>query len=199
MNAKETLNKIKVALGIQVSLETMKLENGVEIEAEVFEAGYEVFIITEGDKVALPVGEYVLEDSKVLVVVEEGIISEIKEASEEAPKEEEEVSEPEQPMAEPELAAENATPKKVVESVSKETHFSQEDIDVLNARIKELEAELQLSKVEVTEEKEEVELAAIPVVHNPEVKTESKKKFHFESQKRNMTTQDRVFAKLFKN
>lgn len=197
MNAKETLKNIKVALGIQVALESMKLENGVVLEAEVFEAGNEVFIVSKDDKVALPVGEYILEDGRALVVVEEGIISEIKEASEEAPAEEK--PEPEAPMNEPEMSQVDATPKKVVESVSTETHFSQEHVDKLEARISELEKQIELSKVEVTLEKEEVELAAEPMVHNPEVKTESKKKFHFESQKRNMTTQDRVFAKLFKN
>ena len=46
----------------------MKLENGTRIEAESFEKGKEVFIITDDERVAMPVGEYMLEDSRLLVV-----------------------------------------------------------------------------------------------------------------------------------
>ena len=97
MKATEMLNKIKTYLGedttdivdnIQekVELATAKLENGTVLEAEAFEAGNEIFIITEDDKVALPVGDYTMEDGKMLVVAEEGIIAEIKDL-EEAPAE----------------------------------------------------------------------------------------------------------------
>ena len=77
------IDQIKTLLGMEVKLETMKLANGTEIEAEVFETGAEVFIVSEEEKVALPIGEYELEDGKVLVVVEEGIISEMKDKEEE--------------------------------------------------------------------------------------------------------------------
>ena len=75
------INQIKTLLGMEVKLETMKLSDGVTVlEAEMFEAGNEVFVVTEDEqKIALPVGEYELEDGRILVVVEEGIISEIKE------------------------------------------------------------------------------------------------------------------------
>ncbi len=54
------------------------------LEAEMFEAGNEVFVVTEDEqKIALPIGEYEMEDGRILVVVEEGIISEIKEKEEE--------------------------------------------------------------------------------------------------------------------
>ena len=192
MNHKEQLSKIKAIFGLQVALESMKLDNGVEIEAESFESGKDVFIVQDGEKIAMPIGEYGLEDGKVLVIAEEGVISEVKEAvAEEAPAEEE--------MAEaPELAAEEAAPqpKKMVESISKELFFS--TIDELKAEI----AELKLSKVEVKEEviedvKEEVELSTEKVVHNPEAKSE-KQQIKF-SQKRPLSTKDIVFNKLFKN
>ena len=188
MNHKETLSKIKTMLGIQVALESMKLDNGVEIEAEVFEAGQEVFIIQEGEKIALPVGEYGLEDGRILEVAEEGIIAGINEKSEEAPVEEEApIDEPEMEAA-PEAAPQ---PKKMVESISKELFFS--TIDELKKEI----AELKLSKVEVKEEPVEVELTTEKVVHNPEVKQEQEiVKF---SQKRPLSTKDIVFNKLFKN
>ena len=80
MNANIILNKIRTALNMEVKLEQWKLLNGTIIEAEVFEADQEVFIITEEARIALPVGEYKIEDGKILVVREEGIIAEINEA-----------------------------------------------------------------------------------------------------------------------
>ena len=102
MKATEMLNKIKTFLGEEtadivkdveqsqekVELATAKLENGTVLEAEAFEAGNEIFIVTEDEKVALPVGDYTMEDGKMLVVAEEGIIAEIKDL-EEAPAEDE--------------------------------------------------------------------------------------------------------------
>jgi hypothetical protein len=190
MNPKETLKKIKTLLGVQVALETMKLDNGVEVEAEVFETGNSIFIVQGEEKVALPEGEYKLEDGRILITSEEGVIGEIKEATEEIP------AEQDAPIEEPEMSeAPNAvsTPKKVVESVSKETHF--EKVSELEKTIEELKAQIvELSSV--VEVKEEVELSVEPVSHNPE--SLSKKK-EFKTQKRLLTTQDRVFAKLFKN
>ena len=58
----------------------MTLENGTVLEAEEFAPEMEVFIITEEDKIALPVGEYAMEDGRILKVEEEGIIKEIKSA-----------------------------------------------------------------------------------------------------------------------
>ena len=85
------LNQVKTLLGVEVKLEQMKLENGTVLEADKFEAGNEIFIVTEDEKVALPVGEYVLEDGQILVVEEEGIIKEMKSEDEEAKEEEVEV------------------------------------------------------------------------------------------------------------
>ena len=88
------LNQIKTLLNIEVKLEEMKLENGTIIESESFEKGKEIFIKTDDEKVAMPVGEYILEDSRLLVVEEEGIIGDVREVSDEAPqKEDEEITE----------------------------------------------------------------------------------------------------------
>ena len=86
MKSQETLSKIMELLNLQdeVKLESMKLENGTTIEAEAFEANQEVFIVTEEDeKIALPVGEYEMEDGRILVVAEEGVIAEMRDAGEE--------------------------------------------------------------------------------------------------------------------
>ena len=48
MNQNKVLNKVRVLLGLEVELESMKLEDGVTvIDAEAFEAGESVFIMTE--------------------------------------------------------------------------------------------------------------------------------------------------------
>ncbi len=102
-NAKDMINDIKNVLGLseevketeetventelesneekeQVELAQMKLENGTIIEAEAFASDNEVFIVTEDEKVPVPVGEYEMEDGKILVVNEEGVIAEMKDA-----------------------------------------------------------------------------------------------------------------------
>ena len=137
MSAKTQINKIKTLLGLEIKLEQMKLENGTILEAEAFEAGAEIFIVNEEDRIAVPMGEYMLEDGKVLIIAEDGIIGEIKEM--EAPAEE---AAPEAEV-EVEAEAETSTPKKVVESITKEMFFS--EIEKLRNEI----AELKAAKVEV--------------------------------------------------
>jgi crotonobetainyl-CoA:carnitine CoA-transferase CaiB-like acyl-CoA transferase len=188
------IEQIKALLGMEVKLATMKLANGTEIEAEVFEAENEVFIVSEEEKVALPVGEYELEDGKILVVIEEGIISEIKEKEEET---EEEVEAEVKVEEEEEMQAEVATPKKVVESVSKETHFAK--IEEMQKEIDALKLALE-PKEEVEEVKEEVELSAeevAPIKHNPEAEATKKDTFLY-SQKAPKTTKSVIYNKLFK-
>lgn len=160
-NTKKRLNKLLTLLGAEVFLESAKLDNGTVLEAESFEAGMEVFVVSEDNRVALPIGEYTLEDGRELVVSEEGIIGEIKEASSE-----EDSVEPEAPQEEELKEEVKAEPKKVVETT--EVHFTQADIDAKDKKIAELEAKLiELSEVteevEVKEEEEETKLN----FHNP--------------------------------
>jgi hypothetical protein len=147
----------------------------------MFEAGASVFIVNEEDRIALPVGEYKLEDGMILIVAEEGIIAEIKEAEaevveEEAPAEVE--VEVEQEMAEVK------EPKRVIESVTKEMFFA--EIESLRKEIE----ELKLAKVEV----KEVELSAQPLTHNPDATT--KIDLNLFSQNRQKTTFDSVLNKI---
>jgi hypothetical protein len=201
---KNVINQIKELLGMEVKLATMKLSDGVTVlEAEVFEAGAEVFIVAEDQKIALPVGEYELEDSKMLVVIEEGIIAEIKEmeAEEEMPMEEPEAE------AEVEVEAEAAAPKeikKTVESIVKETFFS--EMEALKIENEELKAKLEMfSKVEPTAEvateettkENKVELEEVsPITFNPE-NVNKVEGFKFAS-KRARTTMDSILEKLNK-
>ena len=201
---KNVINQIKELLGMEVKLGTMKLSDGVTVlEAEVFEAGAEVFIVAEDQKIALPIGEYELEDSRILAVVEEGIISEIKDA----------VAEEEMPMEEPEaeaeveVEAEAEAPrdiKKTVESIVKETFFS--EMEALKIENEELKAKLEMfSKVEPTAEvateetteENKVELEEVsPITFNPE-NVNKVEGFKYAS-KRAKTTMDSILEKLNK-
>ena len=85
------LNEVKKLIGVEASIEVKlaqaELENGTIIESE-FEIGSEVFIVTEDERVALPVGSYKLIDGETIIVESEGIIASVG-AVEEAPAEEE--------------------------------------------------------------------------------------------------------------
>ena len=89
MNTNDMISKIKEVVGLseEIKLEQQTLDNGTILEAESFEAGQEIFIVTEDEKVAVPVGEYQMEDGRILVVAEEGLIAEIKAEEEEAEEE----------------------------------------------------------------------------------------------------------------
>jgi hypothetical protein len=185
------LDQIKKLVGMNIDLAEMKLDDGVTvIEAEVFEAGQEVFVKAEdGQSIPLPVGEYGMEDGMVLVVSEEGIIGEIRE-----PQAEEEAADQEQGVAAAEKPAAKPIAKKVVESVSKETYFSAEEKEALIARIDALEAKLsEQVKEEVVEMKEET---AKPIVHNPENRTEVKIT-KLAANRKGETVADRVRNTLF--
>ena len=219
MNTNTVLNKVRELLGMQIELEQRKLEDGVTtVEADAFEAEAEIFIITEDEqKIALPVGEYKMEDGSLLIVKEEGIIAEVKaeeEAEEEKKEEEEEVKEEEAGYEdkEEEMADEKKPVKKTVESIVKETFFT--EIEALKKENEELKAEVELlsknkiqeatDKVENKEEvvelsdvkTEEVEAATKPITHNPE-NVEEKEVFKFSS-KRKRTTLDSIFEKINK-
>ena len=97
MKSNNVIEKIKDVLNLneEVKLEQTKLENGTIIEADSFEEGNEVFIVSEDQLVAMPVGEYILEDTRLLVVEEEGLIADVREVSDEVPSKETEVEEEE--------------------------------------------------------------------------------------------------------
>ena len=192
MNEKSILNKVRTLLGLEVKLETMMLSDGVSmLEADAFEAGQPVFILTEDEqRIPLPVGEYELEDMRILVVIEEGVIAEVREAAEV----EEEVVE-ETPAVEEEVEAttETATPKKTIESIVKESFFS--EIEALKKENEELKAQIALSTV-AAEEVAPVELSEEPkpISFNPENST-ANDIFKFAT-KRNATTMDSVLNRI---
>lgn len=186
MSAKDTLNKIAAVLGmeskkeelaeqepVKVEFAQMKLENGTVLEAEAFESGNDVFIISDEERVAVPVGEYEMEDGKVLVVEDEGVIAEIKEAVAEESEEEEELKEEEMEYA------------------------TKQEMSEIKAMVEDL-----VKKVEEMGKKEEpkeemssqVEEETPALKHSPE-REERKVKFRYEAN-RPMSVQDRIFNKL---
>jgi len=207
MKTTEMLKRIQTLLNTRVELEDRKLDNGTVISADEFAEGQPVFIVTEDERIPMPIGEYQMEDGSMLVVEEEGVIAAIKAADE---AEEEEVV-VEEEVVEEEMS-EVKEPKKVVESTVVETHFSDEQkselveailssvnplIEELQNKVSELEAKLSVEEVEVqAEEVEEVveEKLSKAFKHTPEVKSEKKKVLF--SQNRTLTTFDRVLSKI---
>jgi signal recognition particle GTPase len=207
MKPSEMLNQVKTLLGVEVKLEQMKLENGTVLEADKFEGGNEIFIVTEDERVALPIGEYVLEDGQTLVIEEEGIIKEMKSEGEEAKEEEVE--------AEIEVEAEEEEKEEMGYATKEELAEVKSMIDEIKAMLEpkeemseepkeEVKEEVELSEVaqevvnEIPEEvKQELsEPAAEPINTNAEI-SKTQVKLNIAS-KRKMSTLDRVISKMNK-
>lgn len=172
----------------QVELAQMKLENGTIIEAEAFEGGNEVFIVTDDEKIPVPVGEYMMEDGRILVVNEEGIISEMKDAEVEEEVEAEVETEVEAKVeyaTKEELNEIKSMVEEIRDMMEKKSEMAKEEKIVAEEEKAELEEQL----------KEELSKPAVnPVKHNPE--SQSSKNTVLYGQKRQMTTRDRVFSKI---
>jgi len=202
MNLTEVFKKIEMALApsedvapevqeeVKVEMATMKLANGIVVEAESFEAGQNVFLIGEDDeKVAAPVGEHELEDGKILVIEEEGVIKEIKDADEEVTEEvtEEPVAEEESTeMAEEEMAY-----------VSKEEFTAA--IDEIKEMIAAMMPKEEQSAEEVVEEvvEEKVEMSEVPAAKKvTAAPVEKKPQVQNFSKSGRGTTLARIYSKL---
>ena len=207
------LNQIKTLLNIEVKLEEMKLENGTIVSADSFEKDKEIFIVTDDEKVAMPVGEYLLEDGRLLVVSEEGLIADVREVSDEVPAKESEEGE----EITSDLAEEDEEEKELEEK--EEGYAEVGDWEGMEKRIQNLEdaiADLKGDKEskmedEVEEEmsvekplksrtvKEEFsEAASKPIKHNPEGESKTKNRMEFAKGKFNTTAMERVLNKLNK-
>lgn len=203
MNTNDMISKIKEVVGLseEVKLEQQTLENGTVLEAEAFEAGNEIFIVTEDEKVAVPVGEYEMEDGRILVVAEEGLIAEIKTG------EEEEVEEVEAKEDEEEMGyatkEELAEVKEMIEEIKamlepKEEMSEELSADDLgNLMTEELAKH---DKVELSEVPEEVQEelnkpSAEPIVANPEANTKNNEGYQF-GKNRKPSIADRVMQRI---
>jgi hypothetical protein len=198
MKANNILNRILAELSSirEVKFEQMTLENGAVLEAEVFEAGNEVFVVSGEDRVPAPVGEHLLADGRVLVITEEGVIAEIKEKAEEV---EEKVE------IEVEASAEESTETELAEVEVKEeapavaaiVEKVLEEIAMMREEMKAMREEMggYAKKEEMAAVKAELSAApaAKPIKHNPEKKQVNKVEFNRPSK-----AIDRVLARLNK-
>ena len=223
MKANDMLNKIKTIIGgielteevREVELAQMKLDNGTIIEAEEFKKGEAVFIKSDDERIAMPVGEYQLEDGKLLVVEEEGIIADMRDVSDDVPAKEEDMKETKEEMAEEKLDEEAAVfdwrgmEKRIKNLEDAIADLKADKVDAPEDVKEEASAELsEETKEEVTKEvnaelkeeiKENVDIelsaeVAEPVKHNPEATNESK--FTLKKTNYPKTLQQRIYEKL---
>ena len=171
----------------EVKLEQQSLVNGTVLEAESFESGKEVFIVTEDEKVALPLGDYELEDGRILKVEEEGMIASIGEVSEVE-------SEEEAKEEEVEATEEAPVKKKIVSEITEEVYASKEELNELSSKIEELKTLLE-KKADI-QEKEELAEEPVKIKHSPEAN--SKKDLNFFKPRGSENSFDRVLANMAK-
>tara|TARA_B110000240_G_scaffold141214_1_gene156245 strand:- start:182 stop:808 length:627 start_codon:yes stop_codon:yes gene_type:complete len=208
MKASEIVESIKEVLGmelaeVKVELEERKLENGTRIEADSFEKGKSVFILTDDEKVAMPVGEYLFEDGTLLVVEEEGVIGDVREdVDNEVPQKEE--AEKEEMNEEEEMDEEaDVADWKGMEIRIKNLEDAIADLKSDKQSINSREDEMYSKEEKVEASKEEkvelnkLEVSADPISHNPEkeVKKERVKLGNY----RPMTTKEKIIQIINNN
>lgn len=201
------LTKINALLSIKVNLAQLVLDNGTVIESESFAGGESVFIVTDDERVALPIGDYMIEDGRKLVVSEEGVIESIGEGleKEDEKEEEEEVEMEEEVIVEvPDEAAKEVAEviEAVVEVVSPLIEEIKEEVEELKKKFETVpEAEEEGYKDGIKDEKEDVkeklskQPARKPINHSPERK-QSKMKHLYSQKNKGVSTLDRVLNKL---
>jgi hypothetical protein len=209
-NAKDILNRVydivmgKEESAVQVDLAQVKTADGAAIfDAEAFEIGQAVFIVTEEGNIPVPMGEYILEEGLKIKVDEQGVIVEIEtegaeeieevEAKDMVEKEEEDM------MGKDKMEAK--MPKKIIKTKTEmeESYFNK--FDARLSAIEKTNKDLEAVNVQLSAENEELkrQLNETPAEHtkfNPDA--EVKRDFQFKiGAKRNETIQDRVFNSLF--
>lgn len=120
---KNTLNRVMELLGykksVAIELAQKKSQDGATtFDSESFAVGDAITIVTEDGNIAVPEGEYALEDGTIVSVDGGGVIVEVATAGEETA--EEEVVASNVPDAASQI------PKTVIETMTKETHFAEE-------------------------------------------------------------------------
>jgi predicted RNase H-like nuclease (RuvC/YqgF family) len=171
------------------------------MEAEAFEIGNAVFIVTEEGQIPVPTGEYTLEEGLKIKVDEQGVIVEVEtEGAEEVAEVVEEVEAKDEPMKE-ETGMMESAPKKVVKSKTEmeESYFSK--IETRLSAIEKSNEDLKAVNVQLSAENEELkkQLAETPAPHtkfNPDAEAQRDVKFKIGA-RREETIQDRVFNQLF--
>jgi len=206
-DAKEILNRVyEIVMGkeepaTKVELAQQKTADGAAVlEAETFEIGQAVFIVTEEGNIPVPMGEYMLEEGLKIEVDEQGVIVEVSTEGAETTEEvvEEVVEAKDEPMKEEVM---ESAPKKVVKSKTEmeESYFSA--FETRLSAIEKANEDLKSLNVKLSEENEELkkQLEETPAPHtkfNPDAEAQREVKFKIGA-KRQETIQDRVFNSLF--
>jgi len=194
MKATDMLNEVKKLIGVEASVEVKlaqaELENGTIIESESFAEGSEVFIVTEDERVALPVGEYKLVDGETLIVEEEGIISSIG-AVEPAEEEVEAEDEPKEEMGYA-TKEELQEVKTMVEEIKALLDPKEEEMAEEPVADNSVKSEETTTKTVYAEKEEMSEVEKVS--HNPE--SETKNNTNLYSQKRSGNTLDKVMNRI---
>jgi len=195
MNTNDMISKIKEVVGLseEVKLEQQTLENGTVLEAEAFEAGKEIFIVTEDEKVAVPVGEYEMEDGRMLVVAEEGIIAEIKTGEEEVEAKEEE--EEDMYATKRELAEVKEMIEEIKAMLEPKEEMSADDLGNLMTEELAKHEKTELSEVPEEVQEELNKPAAEPIMANPEANTKNNDGYKF-GKNRKPSIADRVMQRI---
>lgn len=203
-NAKEILARVyDIVMGkeestVEVELAQVKTADGAAIfDAESFDVGQAVFIVTEEGNIPVPMGEYILEEGLKIKVDEQGVIIEVETEGEEVV---EEFEAKDEPMKE-ETGMMESMPKKVVKSKTEmeESYFSK--FETRLSAIEKANEELKTLNVQLSAENEELkkQLAETPAEHtkfNPEAEAQKDIKFKIGA-RREETVTDRVFNSLF--
>jgi hypothetical protein len=209
-NAKDILSRVydivmgKEESAVQVDLAQVKTADGAAIfDAEAFEIGNAVFIVTEEGNIPVPMGEYILEGGLKVKVDEQGVIVEIEtegaeeieevEAKDMVEKEEEDM------MGKDKMEAK--MPKKIIKTKTEmeESYFNK--FDARLSAIERTNEDLKAVNVQLSAENEELkrQLNETPAEHtkfNPDA--EVKRDFQFKiGARREESITDRVFNSLF--
>jgi hypothetical protein len=208
-NPKDILNRVyEIVMGketeeaVKVELAQIKTADGQAImEADAFEIGQAVFVVTEEGNIPVPMGEYILEEGLKIKVDEQGVIVEVEtEGAEEVEEvEAKDMEEKEEVMGEDKMEAK--MPKKIIKTKTEmeESYFNK--FDARLSAIEKTNEDLKAVNVQLSAENEELkrQLNETPAEHtkfNPD--SEVKRDFQFKiGAKRNETIQDRVFNSLF--
>lgn len=191
MDATSKINKIKTLLGMEVEFETKTLENGTTFESESFSKGQEVFILTEDEKIPVPVGEYSFTDGYTLKVEEEGVVASLGDYKDKKEEEEE--------MEDAEERREKKGEADVQDWAGMEKRIKNLEDAVADLKKDKVEAEDEVEEEEAKAEEKE-ELSAQPGVeafkHSPE-KESQKTQLTTWGNKQRMSVEERVFNQIF--
>jgi hypothetical protein len=210
-NPKDILNRVyEIVMGketeeaVAVELAQIKTADGQAImEADAFEIGQAVFVVTEEGNIPVPMGEYVLEGGLKVKVDEQGVIVEIEtegaeeieevEAKDMVEKEEEDM------MGKDKMEAK--MPKKIIKTKTEmeESYFNK--FDARLSAIERTNEDLKAVNVQLSAENEELkrQLTETPAEHtkfNPEAEAPRDIKFRIGARREESIT-DRVFNSLF--